>query len=88
MMPWPDRPLVPDDWTNDSGYHQQVSAAIAGGFSPKHLTALGSFGDDYCPSCNACWELTTYAGTIPTTGPWPPWIVTDGSPVLVSRYIT
>ena len=84
MSRWPDRPLVPDEWTDDSGYHQQVVSAIAEGFCPKHQIPLESL-DAYCPPCDACWELTTYAGTIPTTGPWPPWAVTDGSTVLVAR---
>ena len=84
MGPWPDRPLIPDEWTDDSGYHQPVVAAIAEGFCPKHLIAL-RLPDAYCRPCDASWELTISAGTIPTTRPYPPFAVSDGRTVLVCR---
>ena len=31
MSQWPDRPLVPDGWTDESGFHEQVVAAISEG---------------------------------------------------------
>jgi hypothetical protein len=86
MALWPDRPLIPDEWTDESGYHQPVVAAITEGFCPKHLGALRS-PDAYCPSCDASWELTIYTGTIPTGGPYPRFAVSDGRTVLVSRVL-
>jgi len=29
---WPDRPLVPDEWTDESGFHEQVVAAVSEGY--------------------------------------------------------
>jgi len=83
---WPDYPLVPAEWADDS-YQPQVVAAIAEGHCPKHLGALAP-PDGYCPSCRAGWELTMTAGTassMPPPGGWPPFAVTDGTTVLVSR---
>ena len=31
MSQWPDRPLVLDEWTDESGFHEQVVAAISEG---------------------------------------------------------
>ena len=31
MSQWPDRPLVPDEWTDESGFHEPVVAAVAEG---------------------------------------------------------
>jgi hypothetical protein len=31
MNRWPDRPLVPDEWTDESGFHGQVVAGISEG---------------------------------------------------------
>ncbi len=31
MSQWPDRPLVPGEWTDESGFHEQVVAAVAEG---------------------------------------------------------
>jgi hypothetical protein len=28
---WPDRPLVPDEWADESGFHEQVAAAVSEG---------------------------------------------------------
>jgi hypothetical protein len=84
MTRWPDRPLVPDEWTDESRYHKLVVAAVGEGHCPKHLTALRP-PDGYCPSCGASWELTSHAGTIPASGPYPLFAVTDGRTVLVSR---
>jgi hypothetical protein len=84
MAPWPDWPLIPDEWTDDSGHHQPVVAAIAEGFCPKHLVSL-RLPDAYCPPCRASWELTTSAGTITASGPHPRFAVSDGRTVLVSR---
>jgi hypothetical protein len=53
MALWPDLPLVPDEWTDEIGYHQPVVAASTEGFCPKHLVALRS-PDAYCPSCHVC----------------------------------
>lgn len=30
MSQWPDRPLVPDEWNDESGLHEQVAAISAG----------------------------------------------------------
>jgi hypothetical protein len=86
MNQWPDRPLVPDEWTDESGFHEQVVAAISEGYCPKHRIALRT-ADGYCPVCLACYELTSSAGTADASGVWAPWAVTDGRTVQVSRYI-
>jgi hypothetical protein len=31
MSHWPDRPLVPDGWTDESGFHEPVVAGISEG---------------------------------------------------------
>lgn len=86
MSQWPEHPLVPDEWTDESGFHGPVVAAIAEGFCPKHLTPL-SPADAFCSSCGDGWELTSSAGTVSTSGAWARWAVTDGEIVLVSRHI-
>jgi hypothetical protein len=87
MTRWPDRPIIPDAWIGNSVHHPAVVAALSEGYCPKHLTALGTSDSDYCSSCRICWELESCAGTIPTTGPYPPWAVTDGNTVLVCKTI-
>ncbi len=89
---WPDRPIVPDEWTDDSGYHPYVVAAISEGFCPKHTIPLSAAdaltAADFCSPCGVSWELTNTAGTISTFGaPPPPFAVTEGTVVLVSRYL-
>ena len=31
MSHWPDSPLVPDEWTDESGFHERVVAAVSEG---------------------------------------------------------
>jgi hypothetical protein len=83
---WPNDPLVPDDWAADeAAHHPHVVAAMAEGFCPKHLVQFGA--DSMCTPCGARWEFVSAAGTAPTCIAAPPFAVTDGHTVLVSRYL-
>jgi hypothetical protein len=86
---WPPSPLIPADWTDDSPYLPLVVTRISEGYCPKDLTLL-SADDGYCGRCDALFSLVSSAGTIPTTnaigpGVFPPWAITDGTTVMVSR---
>lgn len=64
---WPDRPLVPAEWADQSRHHELVVPAVSEGFCPEHSTAL-SPADGSCRSCEAAWELAGAAETADASG--------------------
>jgi hypothetical protein len=90
---WPDHPLVPEPWTDDSPFHVEVVSALSEGACPKHLLPLAGH-DGWCPRSGAYWELVSAASTIPVLyadrilggpGVYPGWAQTDGRVVQVTR---
>src|SRR5690348_7174331 len=78
---WPDIPIVPYEWDRGHAYQYEANILISEGFCPKHICSLS--WDGRCVACGGVtWELTSNAGTASSTGPFPPWAVTDGRTVL------
>jgi hypothetical protein len=88
LKTWPDEPLIPDDWCDNSGYLPLVLTRLSEGHCPKHATPF-SREDGYCVRCNAAYELVDSSGTIALTnvgpGVFPRWAMTDGTTVMISR---
>lgn len=86
MTQWPDIPLIPFEWDQSDAYQPHANTLISEGHCPKHVRPLSR--DGRCAPCGGVtWELTSSAGTASTefSRPLPPWAVTDGQTVLVSR---